>query len=175
FEPAQIAAPATPPSLAVLHGLYWLTANVAARRRLLLVLDDLHWCDRATLRWLAYVLPRMDGLDLLVVVGLRPTEPGADPALLGQILSDPLAIVIRPAPLSTAATAQLLRKTLSPDADESFCTACHEIPGGNPLLVHELLSAIRTGEVEPVAASVPGLSELAARAGWRAVSVRLSR
>ena len=175
FEPAQIAALSTPASLAVLHGLYWLTANIAARRPLLLVLDDLHWCDRATLRWLAYVLPRLDGLDVLIVVGLRPTEPGADPAVVGQILSDPLATVIRLPALSAAAIAQLLRKTLSTDADDSFCLACHEITGGNPLLVHELLDAILAAEVEPVAASVPRLSELAARAGWRAVSVRLTR
>jgi DNA-binding CsgD family transcriptional regulator/tetratricopeptide (TPR) repeat protein len=176
FEPAQLAAePGPDASLASLHGLYWLTANVAARRPLLLAVDDLHWCDRATLRWLAYVLPRLDGLDLLIVVGLRPTETGADPAVLGQILSDPLTTVIRLAPLSSAGTTQLLRQSLSPDADESFCIACHEITGGNPLLVHELVGAILTAEVEPAAASVSGLSELAARAGWRAVSVRLSR
>ncbi len=59
-----------------LHGLYWLTANVADRGRLLLAVDDLHWCDLLSLRWLAYLLPRIDGLDVWVVVGLRPGEPG---------------------------------------------------------------------------------------------------
>ena len=85
-------------SLATLHGLYWLAANLAASRPLLLAIDDLHWCDLPSLRWLAYLLPRMEGLGLSIVVGLRPTEPGEDPALLGQIVSDPLAAVIRPAP-----------------------------------------------------------------------------
>jgi hypothetical protein len=40
FDPAQLAADsAADSSLATLHGLYWLTANLAARRPLLLALD----------------------------------------------------------------------------------------------------------------------------------------
>ena len=89
--------------MATLHGLYWLTANVAARRPLMLAIDDLHWCDLASLRWLAYLLPRIEGLDLLVVVCLRAAEPGRIPALVGQIVSDPLAAIVRPAPLSAEA------------------------------------------------------------------------
>ena len=82
FDPAQVGAePAADSSLATLHGLYWLTANLAARRPLLLALDDLHWCDLPSLRWLAYLLPRMEGLELLIVVGLHPEEPGRIPAL----------------------------------------------------------------------------------------------
>jgi predicted ATPase len=55
FDPAQVAAEAAvDSSLATLHGLYWLTANLAARRPLLLAVDDLHWCDLPSLRWLAY-------------------------------------------------------------------------------------------------------------------------
>ena len=99
LDPGQVAGePAADSSLATLHGLYWLTANLAARRPLLLALDDLHWCDLPSLRWLAYLLPRMEGLGLLIVVGLHPAEPGEDPGLIGQIVSDPLAVVIRPAP-----------------------------------------------------------------------------
>ena len=55
-EPAAADA-----SLATLHGLYWLTTNVAARRPLLLAVDDLHWCDLPSLRFMAYVLPRWRG------------------------------------------------------------------------------------------------------------------
>ena len=45
-----------------LHGLYWLTANLAAERPLLVLVDDLHWADLASLRWLAYLAQRLDGL-----------------------------------------------------------------------------------------------------------------
>jgi predicted ATPase len=133
FEPRRLADDQFPDvSLGLLHGLYWLVANVAAMRPLLLVVDDLHWCDLASLRWLAYLLPRVEGLEVVVVAGIRQSEPGEDPALLAQIMSDPLATVVRPAPLSTRAVTELVREALSADAEEVFCAACHEITGGNP-------------------------------------------
>src|SRR5207245_5364409 len=42
------------PGFAVLHGLYWLFANLAAERPVALVVDDVHWADRASLRFLAF-------------------------------------------------------------------------------------------------------------------------
>ena len=60
FDPAQVAVePAGDSSLATLHGLYWLTANLAARRPAR-ARRHLHWCDLPSLRWLAYLLPRME-------------------------------------------------------------------------------------------------------------------
>ena len=35
------------PSFAILHGLYWLCANLAAARPLCVVVDDAHWADAA--------------------------------------------------------------------------------------------------------------------------------
>jgi DNA-binding CsgD family transcriptional regulator/tetratricopeptide (TPR) repeat protein len=176
FDPAQMAAePDGDSSLATLHGLYWLTVNLAARGRLLLALDDLHWCDLPSLRWLAYLMPRMEALDLLVIAGVRPEERAEDPALLGQIVSDPLASVVRPAPLSTTAATQLLRRTLSADAEDAFCVACWEETGGNPLLLRELVHVIADEGLAPITANVARVRELGARAGSRAVSVTLSR
>jgi predicted ATPase len=155
FDPAQLVAePPADLSLAMMHGLYWLTANTAARRLLLLAIDDLHWCDPPSLRWLAYLLPRLEGLELALVAGLRHAEPGEDPALLAQIVSDPLVTVLRPAPLSLPAVAELVRKRLSAAAEDGFCQACHEITGGNPLLLRELLSAIAAEGLEMHLSSV---------------------
>jgi DNA-binding CsgD family transcriptional regulator/tetratricopeptide (TPR) repeat protein len=176
FDPAQLAAPsAVDAPLAALHGLYWLAANVAARRSLLLAVDDLHWCDVPSLRWLAYLLPRMEGLSLVLVVGLRPGEPGEDPDLVTQIVSDQLATVIRPAPLSADAAARLVRETLSPDADDAFCAACHQETGGNPQLLRELVHEVAAEGLAPIEVSVRRMRELEVRAGSRVVSARLSR
>jgi tetratricopeptide (TPR) repeat protein len=161
--------------LAALHGLYWLTANVAARRSLLLAVDDLHWCDVPSLRWLAYLLPRMEGLSLVLVVGLRLAEPGEDPGLVTQIVSDPLATRLRPAPLSAQAVARRMRETLSPGADDAFCVACHQETGGKPQLLRELVHELAAEGLAPIEVNVARLRELEVRAGSRAVSARLSR
>ncbi len=60
----------------MLHGLYWLAVNVAAKQPLLLVVDDLHWCDLASLRWLAYLMPRIEELELVIVAGVRRKRAG---------------------------------------------------------------------------------------------------
>ncbi len=90
-------------------------------------------------------------------------------------MADPLATVVRPAPLSTYAVTELLRANLAAVAEDAFGAACHEITGGNPLLLHELVNALVAEGVDPVETGVSALRELTARAGWRAVSVRLGR
>ena len=37
-------------SFAVLHGLYWLTVNLAADRPVVLAVDDVQWCDTGSVR-----------------------------------------------------------------------------------------------------------------------------
>ena len=58
-------------SFAVLHGLYWLVANLAASRPLLIAVDDAHWADEPSLRWLAYLAPRLEGLAAGMLVASR--------------------------------------------------------------------------------------------------------
>src|SRR5581483_6050843 len=86
-------------SFAVLHGLYWLAANLAARQPLLLAVDDAHWADEPSLRWLAYLAPRLEGLALALLVTVRPAEPAALGAALLALRAEP-ATVVRPALLS---------------------------------------------------------------------------
>ena len=47
---------------------------LTAEQPLLLVLEDLHWSDAATLEWLAYVARRRDPARLLVLATYRPAE-----------------------------------------------------------------------------------------------------
>ena len=106
-------------SFAILHGLYWLCANLAARGALAIVIDDLHWTDAPTLRWLAYLGRRLEGLPLLVVVGSRPPEQSAQPELLTELMSDPSVSVIRPLALA--------KRPLPPSS--SHVTVPWRIPG----------------------------------------------
>jgi hypothetical protein len=93
-------------SFAVLHGLYWLAANLAARSPTAIVIDDLHWTDAPTLRWLTYLARRLEGLPLVVVLGLRPPEQSVEKELLTELIADPSALVIRPTALSVTSVAR---------------------------------------------------------------------
>ena len=69
---------------AALHGLYWVALNLAAERPLVLGVDDLHWADRPSLRYLAYLARRLEGQPVLLAATLRTGEPDTDLALVGR-------------------------------------------------------------------------------------------
>ena len=54
----------------------------------MLSVDDLHWGDRPSLRFLAYLVRRLEGQPVLLAATLRTGEPDTDPALLGEIAGD---------------------------------------------------------------------------------------
>lgn len=174
FDQVDAAADGGDISFALLHGLFWLTANLA-QHPLMLVVDDLHWSDEPSLRFLAYLMPRLEGLPLLVAVGLRPAEQGVDQHLLAHITTDPLARMVRPAPLSEKASAQLVRTVLESQAEDAFCLACHTATGGNPLLLRELADAAAAEGLEATAAGAARLHEIGPQAVKRRVALRLTR
>ena len=162
-------------SFATLHGLYWLTVNLASQGPLLLAVDDLHWCDRPSLRFLSYLLRRLEGLGVFVLCTLRPAEPGADEALIADISGDPLTTLVRPRALTPPAARRFVRERVGEEADERFCAASHAATGGNPLLLGELLKAVVAEGVPPDEAHVDLIEALGPRAASRAVLLRLAR
>src|SRR6059058_3012313 len=104
-------------SFAVLHGLYWLAANFASRSPTLLVVDDLHWADEPSLRWLVYLARRLEGLPLLLLVGTRPPAQADFPALVAELLADAIGVVIRPGSLGEKSAALLAGSRLGAEPD----------------------------------------------------------
>ena len=145
---------------ATLHGLYWLTVNLAERAPALLVVDDLHWCDGASLRFISYLTRRLDGLRASVVASARSGEPAAQAGVLAELEWEPLARALRPAPLSVAAVDQLLRAALGRDVAPEFLEAVNTACGGNPLLLRELGRAIALEGIEPDAMGAQRVREL---------------
>ena len=133
-------------SFAVLHGLYWLTANLADLRPVLIVVDDAHWADEPSLRWLAHLAPRVGGLAVALLVALRRGEPGVPEASLAALRAE-ATTVLRPGLLSERAVGALVRAAFGRGASDELGAAVWEASGGNPLYVAELL---RAGELEDV-------------------------
>jgi DNA-binding CsgD family transcriptional regulator len=135
---------------AVLHGLYWVTAAFAERQPLMLAIDDAHWADSASLDYLGFLLPRLEELPVLIGLTARPDEPNPPPSL-GRILLDPLVQHLAPGPLSPAATTTLLAQELDRQPDSTFAATCHEVSGGNPFLLCELVHNLAAQGIEPTA------------------------
>jgi DNA-binding CsgD family transcriptional regulator len=152
-------------SFSVVHGLYWLAANLADREPLLIAVDDAHWADDLSLRYLRYLLQRLDELPIALVAAARPDAGD----LVGRIAGHPLTAVSRLAPLSAAAVTRLVREALGDGADDELCSGCAAAAGGNPLHVRELIRSLREGSGGNVLAE-----RLAPDAAARAVTARMA-
>ena len=135
------------PSFAILHGLYWLCANLAAVSPLCLVVDDAHWADAASLRYLAFLLTRLEELDAALVVATRPPEARTDAELLTTLTTDSSADAIRLGPLSRAAVAELLGAGLGRAPDPNVVDTSLRVTRGRPFLVRELAAALTEGTI----------------------------
>jgi DNA-binding CsgD family transcriptional regulator len=175
FDPAEVGNPFADAGFSVLYGLSWLTANIAADGPLLLAIDDLQWCDHASLRFIAYLMGRFETLGVLVATTVRQGEPDVDSSLLGEIERDPAVVSIRPRGLSQGAATELVRRRLGDDPEPSFAKACHRATGGNPLLLLELLKTMRMEGVRPDAEHTGMLRDIGPRAVAPSVLLRLAR
>ena len=120
---------------AMLHGLDRFTVNLASRRPLLMLVDDAQWADQTSLRWLAYLVARIEGLPLVLLVTVRLGEPTAGQDLLDDLVADPSVQVLELEGLSEAAVAPIAERAsgLAPDAD--FVRASHRPTAGNRFLL----------------------------------------
>ncbi|HEV2776506.1 MAG TPA: ATP-binding protein, partial [Solirubrobacteraceae bacterium] len=90
-----------------LHGLYWLVANLSERSPLLLAVDDVHWADEPSLRFLLYLARRLEGLPVTLVLALRTGESRPEPEVLRALRVEAHPPVIEPGALSAGATQTL--------------------------------------------------------------------
>ena len=118
------------------------TIGHAARQApVLLIVEDLHWAERATVEMLAHVLRTVAEHPLLVAGSLRDDATGTPslPALLGDLQRERRLERVVLAGLSEEATHALADACLGAPASPGLATAVHRRTGGNPLFVEELV------------------------------------
>lgn len=159
---------------AVLRGLCEVTTDLAQDAPFVMCVDDVQWCDEASLQLLAYLVRRLEGLPVLLVLALRTGEPHAADDLLSELTGNESVSVLRPAPLSEQGTATLVTDRLGRGADP-FVAACHRMTAGNPLLLRQLLRALADEGVPPDVAHVDTVRAVGSRAVASLVTLRLRR
>ncbi len=160
----------------VLHGLHWLTATLAERRPLLLVMDDVQWSDPLSLRFVHYLSRRVDGLRVAVLLARRTGDPTNETAeaLLDRIAVVPSVAVRRVAPLADDLVESMARSDL-PDADPTLRANVVEAVAGNPFLYREVVGALRAGHAGPSADGAGPLKGLRLLRVRDTVRVRIGR
>jgi DNA-binding CsgD family transcriptional regulator len=157
-----------------MHGLYWLASNLSADSPLMLVVDDLQWCDAPSARALGFIARRLEGQPLGVILATRPLDPTLTPEA-AALVADHAADLLRPAALTLGAVRSLIVARLSDQPHDRFLDACIEVTGGNPFLLGELLAEAVARDFEPTAAAATDIRAIVPRGVANAVLLRLAR
>jgi serine/threonine protein kinase/tetratricopeptide (TPR) repeat protein len=119
----------------------WLGAE-AERRPVLVVVEDLHWGDRPSVRLLDAALGTLRDSPLLVLALARPEVHHLFPSLWGGHPIDELRLE----GLGRRACAELAQEVLAKEVQPARLDAMFERSGGNALYLEEILRAVNEGE-----------------------------
>lgn len=121
----------------------------------LLVLDDFHWADRASLALLGFVARELGGARLAVLVTYRDEELGPGHLLL-ELSRRPDCLLLGLAGLDDREVGQLVELETGRPAEPAVVAAIRQHTEGNPFFVKEVVRALAaTGDLE--AAELPAL------------------
>jgi len=134
--------------------------QVSALRPLVLVIDDLHWADVASLQLFSHLAIRLpEGTVIIGALRDRAPTPGAE---LARTLAAASRVSghrrIRLGPLGLADVAELVRRETGEVADSGVVRGIHARTAGNPFFVRELSRFLAdTGALSAGAAAEAGV------------------
>ncbi|WP_188193704.1 AAA family ATPase [Nonomuraea sp. SYSU D8015] len=133
---------ASPAQARALHRMWLELARLAESTPVLIVVDDAHNADPASLQCLLYFARRLKGACVSIVLAeLERPHPVVEPIDL-ELLSHAQGPPVELAPLDRTGTALLLKEELDGQGD---LDTCWELSGGNPALVRAFAADVRAG------------------------------
>lgn len=117
------------------EAVYAATLRLLSRSPTVVVVEDAHWADEATIDLLTFLRRRVEATRAVVITTYRDDEAGTGHPLRAALAGPPMRgeVRIRLEPLSVAAVEVLAAAGADP-------TSLHAVTGGNPFFVTELLS-----------------------------------
>lgn len=140
--PSSYALPPEQARLRLFEAIGQFLAAIAAASPLVVILDDLHWADSASLDLLCHVIQHQPAARLLILGAYRDSEVAQNPAL-GRALAELARLrsltTVTLTPLSAAETAALAAADLGAPTAPALDRLLYEHSEGNPFFAEELL------------------------------------
>ncbi len=130
----------------------WLEAECAAQP-VVLVIEDLHWGDRPSVRFVDAALRALEARPFLVVALARPEVEARFPGLFAERGAQ----AIRLGPLTPKASERLVRAALGDGADDAAVGRIVARAEGNAFYIEELVRAASSGAGEALPDTVLGM------------------
>ena len=124
-----------------------LLGRLAEVRPLMVVVDDLHWADVASLRLLTFLATELRDVRLVVIGTYRNVEAVAGQPLadtLGALAREPVVERIPLRGLGKAEVGRLIATSTGTQPAEQLVQAVHDRTEGNPFFVTELLRLLES-------------------------------
>ncbi|WP_408898429.1 AAA family ATPase [Nocardioides sp. R1-1] len=174
---SEVGRPTADGRVRAYFALRSLLEVLAQGHPVVLLLDDLHWADRASVELLAHLVRRPPRQPVLIAAAFREHQVDPDlEAVVERGAAEGRIELRRIAPLSPAEAGELVGRS------EQEAQRWHELSGGNPLLLLEMdragqgvgapesgpaaaFAAVVGRELEPLSAAARALVESAAVVG----------
>ncbi|MEV6229750.1 AAA family ATPase [Saccharopolyspora shandongensis] len=135
------------PLPAAVERLVGIVERSCAEAPVVMVIDDIHWADEASLLVWHHLSRLVEELPLLLVAAARPSRPRSDPGFLQQEYRAAAVLLSLP-PLDAEAVARLAGHLTETTEIGPAMRHTLDRAGGNPLYVRELVDALsREGHV----------------------------
>jgi AAA ATPase domain len=125
----------------VLDAVAGFLQRATRRAPLIVVLEDVHWADEASLTLLAFVVRELRTARLLMLATYREGEPRRAPRALTDAVHAGERIRLRG--LDRAAVESLVARVTAAAPPPSLVTRLHELTDGNPFFLDEVLRVAR--------------------------------
>jgi len=130
--------------------------DLEPRRPVLIAIDDVHWCDPASIAFLHYLVRRVEIHPVRFAMSMVPRHARLSLTPLDRLLHESSARRLTLQPLTLIDVEAFLTMTLGVSSDARVAAEYHHATGGNPFLLSALLADIDRRHP-------PGVDELLAR------------